>query len=114
MIDEFFCDHLEYTLTRAFKYWEGVEVVSFWCDGVVPPDLSGEELKEKLLTDEEIVLDAFIGSSGQDRYKILLKLGQRAISQVNQSNELVSCIPDISESFWAIDTRKRIVTVALY
>ena len=114
MIDDLFCVHLEYALTRSFTHSEEVEVASFWCDGVIPPDLSRDELTVKLLADKEIFLDAFIGSTGQDRYKILLKLGERAICQVNQGSDLVACIPKSSEPFWSIDTPKRIVTVALY
>ena len=52
MIDDLFCVHLEYALTRSFTHSEEVEVASFWCDGVIPPDLSRDELTVKLLADK--------------------------------------------------------------
>lgn len=46
MLNNEFCEFLEYELTKAFANSANPEVQSFWCDGVLLPDSENEYSKK--------------------------------------------------------------------
>lgn len=94
MIDRQFCELLEYRLTAAFKSAGDDTLHSFWCDGILPPENGAVNGKRS------IVLEAFVGQSGQTPYRLILHLGNKAISRSARQLSLDMCIPDTAFDNW--------------
>ena len=100
MIDQDFCDFLEYEICKAFKRSEDKAVKGFWCDGIAfsQPDSC---YSQKFVSDNrEIKLKAFIGTDGQTEYELTLKLGNRALSQFAKNLDIKTCLPKPDKQNW--------------
>lgn len=114
MIDQKFCLFLEYELTKAFSNSDDQEANGFFCDGILLP-FSENEISRKYVNDKrEILMSAFIGFNGQDRYKLRLKFGSKSLSRYARGLDIKECVPPVTESDWYdIDLATKTLVVRL-
>lgn len=114
MIDQDFCNFLEYELSKVFSKSADQKIKGFWCDGILLPD-SDNEISKKYINDRrEIVMTAFIGFDGQDRYTLTLKLGNKSLSRYTRGLDIKECIPAVTENDWYdIDIPNKTLSIRL-
>jgi hypothetical protein len=114
MIDQDFCEFLEYEICKAFEHSDNSEVKSFWCDGVT---FSQPEYyySQKFVNDNrEIKLEAFIGRDGQSEYELTLKFGTKALSRYTKNLEINECVPNPEKKNWFdIDIKRNKIEIQL-
>lgn len=82
MLDQNFCAFLENRICDAFHASDDKQLKGFWCDGVILPDSLDEYSKKYVNDKRQILMEAFIGIDGQDRYELVLQFGKKALTQV--------------------------------
>ncbi len=108
-----FCDCLEYSLD--FDDLGIEEVKGFWCDGVsaFPPDMKSLS-KAAIQQNQQIITEARVGKGGQDRYRMIIQLGPKALDYYKRDLDLAACIPDSDHRYWiSIDPEQHEVWVKL-
>jgi hypothetical protein len=93
MIDQDFCDRLEYALCKILKGLHNNDAKGFWCDGVTKYTQLNCYTKTFVTDNRYILLKVFAGKSGQDEYELILKFGPSALSRLEQELEILSCLP---------------------
>lgn len=114
MIDQDFCDFLEYKISEVLTVLNKIETKGFWCDGVcLNNDLTF--YSQKYINDKKQTnLKAFVGEDGQSEYKLTLKFGNKALSKYVRNLEIKSSIPTSIESRWfKIDTESKEIEIQL-
>ena len=114
MLDQKFCDFLEMRLTDTFRQSDTVSLRGFWCDGVLLPedekDLSVLTVNRK----RKIILPAFCGFDGQDKYQLLLEFGNKSLSRYTRGLDITECVPDPNQKGWlTLDQDRNILMVTL-
>ena len=114
MLDQDFCEHLEYALTEALGVQPDEALSGFWCDGVMLPTdyhVSARAINER----KEVLLTAFVGADGQQTYQLRLCFGPEALSRYNNGQEIKSCIPTTDEAeAYSVDPIKKMIVVQLH
>lgn len=114
MLDQDFCEFLEYGICKALKHADNEEIKGFWCDGVLlsEPDIY---YSQKFVNDNrELKLKAFIGKDGQSVYELTLKLGNKALSRFAGNLDIKECVPGPGKQNWFdIDTRRNKIEITL-
>lgn len=87
--DQSFCDKLEYALTKALRKINDPDLKGFWCDGVLPDQIS----TQKLLIEKVIETIAWIGQDGQAKFDMTIFLGVLALERITRNEGLEDCIP---------------------
>ena len=106
-----FCIHLEYHLTKTFEKANKFEQV--WCDGVKVPEAK-DILMETFMTKREIVTEAWLGYSGQDIYKMTMRLGEKSWEKCLKGHGLIRCLPNDKSMDWVdIDIENRTIVLQL-
>jgi len=115
MIDEDFCNILEWELSEAFLN-SGLDALKrFWCDGVLMSEPDMYYTKKYINDNRQTTFKAFIGNDGETDYKLILLFGPKALSRMARDLDLSECIPDQQKPDWFyIDTDKKIIEVQLY
>ena len=114
MIDQELCDHLEYRIGELLEKSEDAELLGFWCDGVMLLESDHHYVKENVRETGELSLRAFAGKSGQDKYELVLRLGEKALSAYDNGQSLKGYIPDKDEKQCiSVDVVKRRITLSL-
>ncbi|MDJ1473804.1 hypothetical protein QNI19_38380 [Cytophagaceae bacterium DM2B3-1] len=118
--DENFCVYLEFHLTAAFELCEDEILRSFWCDGVAAKPWYKEEDNlnyvgyDAIQKNRKIVTDAWLGSSGQERYEMTIFLGEMALAKHKAGEDLIACVPDLDNTEWIyIDPDNRVIEITL-
>jgi hypothetical protein len=93
-----FCIELEYHLSRAFKNCDDKRYKWMWCDGIDDPDMARQPSKNP----RHVFTMAWFGETGQDRYKMTIKLGKRALENCCEGLGLRDCLPDDDSLDWVI------------
>jgi len=110
MVNQEFCDFLEYQITKALKHLDKEDIKGFWCDGVLLGNCSQKIIKE----DRCMMLKAFIGRDGQTEYDLKLKFGNKALALIERNLDITACLPAPTEPNWfSIDTKRNKVEVQL-
>lgn len=111
MIDQGFCEFLEYELCKAFEHSDNEAIKGFWCDGV----LLSESFTQKEVNDNrQVTLKAFIGKDGQTAYTLILKFGNKALSRYARNLDLKECVPNLEKINWlGIDIQRNRVEIQL-
>ena len=114
MLDQDFCTYLEHEISKAFTNSTDKTIKYLWCDGILLPT-SDLDISKKYVNDKkEIVMTAFIGTDGQDRYTLTLKFGNKSLSRYTRDLDIKECIPDTTKNNWYdIDITKRTLTIYL-
>ncbi len=107
-----FCAYLEYHLTDSFKYSEDKNVQDLWCDGISHDALSKSQ---KSLNDtRRLETTAWIGTDGQDIFKMIIKFGPAALSNYSKGLDLKPCVPPRGSFSWInIDTSQKTIELQL-
>ena len=100
MIDNKFCEFLEYEISKYFTNSVNGNVKGFWCDGILLPTFENEYSKKFVNDNRKIVMIAFIGLSGQDKYELTLKFGNKALSRYARDLNIIECIPNSENNDW--------------
>ena len=114
MIDQEFCDFLEFKMSEFLTVLNKSKTKGFWCDGVClnndPTFYSLKYINDK----RETNLKAFIGEHGQSEYKLTLKFGKKALSKYARNLEIKACVPNSIEPMWfKIDTELKKIEIQL-
>lgn len=114
MINSEFFIFLEYHLTAFFRNNAEKELQSLWCDGVMSDVTQSNDRRGMVTVGKEAFLTAFVGKDGQDKYSLVLKLGNKSLSRIARGLEIKSCIPEIRQTeFYRIDTKKKSIVIQL-
>lgn len=114
MLDQAFCAQLEYCLTTTFRNSSDGKIKDYWCDGILLPNTDKEVLQKTVNNKRELIMTAFIGKTGQERYQLILKFGDKSLSKYFRNLGIQDCIPDASEKNWySIDISKKVLTIQL-
>ena len=100
MLDQNFCEYLEFQITKAFSSLTDERLKSFWCDGVLLPDSENEYSKKSVNDKRQIVLTAFLGQTGQDKYELILRFGRKALSRYARDMRIEECVPNSEDNSW--------------
>jgi hypothetical protein len=108
-----FCNRLEYHLSQALQNSDDKETKWIWCDGIEVPD-SGDQSMESFIETKEIVTGAWIGPTGQDKYKMVIKLGNNSLENCLTGLSLNGCFPNDQSLDWVdLDIQNRIIILQL-
>lgn len=114
MLDQNFCEFLEFEITNALSNSKDERLKGFWCDGVLLPD-NEKEYSNKAVNDKrQVVMTAFLGRTGQDKYELTLKFGKSAASRYAKNLNLEECIANTKDNNWLdIDTLNKKMVIQL-
>ena len=114
MLNQEFCDYLEYQISKALAASANPHKRKNWCDGVLMPDLTETYSLEQINNAKQIATQAYFGQSGQELYGLIIKFGKKSIRYYTRGNDMQTCVPSIDNDDWIrIDYENRAVTVAL-
>ena len=114
MLDQEFCNFLEYELTKAFANCVNERARSFWCDGILLPAFEHQYSKKFVNDNRQIIMTAYIGSLGDNQYELTLKFGKKALSKYARDLDIYECIPNPENSNWIdIDIERKIISIQL-
>ena len=114
MLDNEFCSFLEHEISKAFANSNNDRVKHFWCDGVLLPTFENEYSKKFVNDNRQIIMTAFMGLSGQDKYELTLKFGNKSLSKYARDLDISECVPNPENSNWFdIDTERQKISIQL-
>lgn len=114
MLNAEFCAFLEYELTNALKLSDDKELRQLWCDGILLPDAANEYSIDCVNANRKVVLLAFIGKDGQDKYELTLHFGNKSLARFARGLEMVECIPDRTGNDWfELDIERKKIRIML-
>lgn len=114
MIDQDFCDFLEYEICKALMHSGNTEIKGFWCDGVTFLQSDHYYAQTFVNENKEIKLKTFIGKEGQTEFELTLKFGNNALSRFSRNLDLKACVPSLEKQNWFdIDTNRNQITIQL-
>jgi hypothetical protein len=114
MIDQGFCEFMEYEMCRFFSNSDIEEVKGFWCDGVL---LSAPAVcyTDEFITDrKQASFKAYIGNDGQTQYDLVLKFGPQTMNRFLEGQDLEDCVSlPVQKESYNIDTVKKEIEIQL-
>lgn len=115
MLDQNFCEFLEYEICKAFDYSDNEEIKGFWCDGVVLLNQLNDSYSLKFVNNHrEITLKVFIGKDGQTEYELTLKFGKKALTLFGKNLDIKECVPSPDKQNWFdIDIKRNKISIQL-
>lgn len=112
MINDEFCNLLEYKICQVLKDADSALLNSYWCDGVMLTGPESGYSQAWVNNKRAVTMKAFIGTDGQDELELILKFGPKSLSRYARNLDLVECIPETANWF-LIDPDHRSVQVQL-
>ena len=94
-----FCHALEFHLTRAFANNSSNKFERIWCDGIMEPEAWRQDL-DNFYKIKEIVTYGWLGLTGQDKYWVIIKLGDLSFERCLQGFSMDECLPDDQTLDW--------------
>ena len=114
MLDQEFCAFLEYEITKALGSSKDEQLKGFWCDGVLLPGAMNEYSKMAVSDKQQVMMTAFVGQTGQDKYELTLRFGRKALSRYAKNLSLKPCVPSPEDNNWLyIDPTNKEIVVQL-
>lgn len=114
MLDQDFCDILEYRISDALENISDEDVKGFWCDGVLLSELDNYYSQKFINDNRQVKMKAHVGKDGQTVYSLTLKFGNKSLSRYARSLDIVECIPQTDfENWFKIDTSKKEIEIQL-
>jgi hypothetical protein len=111
--DIHFCQLLEYHLSAALKNASTNKFEHIWCDGIEVPEAWNQppiDLKES----KQIITGAWLGLTGQDKYQMIIKLGEISLDRCSSGININDCLPDGQSLDWIdIDLLNRRIVLQL-
>lgn len=114
MIDQDFCEFLEYEICKALERSDNEQIKGFWCDGILL-NQNDNAYSQKFVNDKrQITMNAFIGKDGQTVYELILKFGDKALSRFARNLDIKECLPNSDKQNWFdIDTERNKIEIQL-
>ena len=104
----------EYKITAAFRNSPDDFLKRYWCDGVLLPAFEYEYSKKHVNDNGKIILTAFIGIDGQDKYEIQLRIGEKALSKFAKGLDISDCIQDLeTKDVFSFDSLQKQLLIEL-
>lgn len=114
MIDSEFCKFLEHVISMAFVNSTNDRFKHFWCDGVLLPTFENQYSKKFVNDNRQITLTAFAGLLGQDKYELILKFGNKALSKYTRDLDISECVPNSeNKNGFEFDIERRKISIQL-
>ncbi len=114
MLDQDFCDFLEYEICKAFEHSDNEGIKDFWCDGVLFNQPENSYSQKFVNDNKQITLKAFIGKDGQAEYELTLKFGNKSLSRFARNLDIKECVPNPDKHNWFdIDTKRNKIEIQL-
>lgn len=114
MLDQDFCEYLEYEICKAFKHSDNDQIKGFWCDGILLNETDSSDSHKFVNDHKQVMLKAFIGKDGQTEYELTLKFGNKALSRYARNLDIKECIPDLDKQNWfTIDIEQKKIELQL-
>ncbi len=112
--NENFRTELEYHLSRTFENTNEPELRGFWCDGVNEPEISSHLNKDFVNDNRQIITTCWTGTDGQEKYQLVMKLGDKSLSRYANDLDLNDCLPSSETSDWlVVDLEHRTIELLL-
>lgn len=113
MLDEEFCVFLESRINQILSNSDNDLIKKFWCDGVLLP--SNENMySKKYVNDKRVVLlTAFIGYDGQDKFVLHLNFGPKSLSRYARGLRIEEFLPsdEVNHNFIITPEKKEIIII---
>jgi hypothetical protein len=104
MIDQNFCDALEYKLCELLSNSSSDDVRGFWCDGVLKSEQEHCYEASRINHTKKIELKAFVGNDGQDEYELALHCGKNSLRKILRNQVFFDTFPtDDADSKFIVD-----------
>jgi hypothetical protein len=114
MLDQNFCDKLEYIICEALENTWNEKTKGFWCDGCLLTEPDKFYSKKYINDNRQTNLKAYVGTDGQGTYNITLKFGTKALSKYARDLDILECFPKSNfENWFNIDTIKKDIEILL-
>lgn len=115
MLDQDFCNFLEYKICAALREIDNEAVAGFWCDGVIlPTNERGYLTLQHVKHHRKMIFKAFAGKGGQSEYELTLKFGDKALNNYAKNLDLKECVPYRDDLNWFdIDPEKKQIWIQL-
>ena len=112
MIDENFCEFLEYEICKVLQSLD--QPTDFWCDGVLKSQSDYSYSKKFVNDNRKMTFKAFIGKDGQQEYELTLKFGSKALSRFARNLDIKECLSNPRHPDWVnIDIERKIIVIQL-
>ena len=89
MLDQNFCETLEYKLCDAFENLENENLKVFWCDGILLSEDDKYYSQKFVNENRQVKMQAFVGKDGQTLYSLTLKFGNEALSRYARNLNII-------------------------
>ena len=114
MLDQSFCEMIEYKICEALENISDQKVNGFWCDGVLLSEPDNYYSQKFINDNRQTKLKAYVGKDGQSVYSLTLKFGEKALSRYARNLDIAECIPQTDFNKWFnIDTSKLKIEIQL-
>ena len=114
MLDQDFCEFLEYELCKAFEHSDNEQIKGFWCDGVLLDQPDSYYSQKFVNSNRQVILKAFIGKDGQTEYELTMKFGNKALSRYARNLDIKECVPNQDKHNWFnIETKRNKIEIQL-
>jgi hypothetical protein len=114
MIDQDFCEFLEFELSKAFINSSKNSIRNFWCDGVLLCEPDKYYSQNFVNDNKQVLLKAFIGNDGQTEYELILKFGNKSLDRYAKSLDMKECVPNPEKEGWInIDIENKKIEIQL-
>ncbi|PVD49336.1 hypothetical protein DC498_25555 [Terrimonas sp.] len=115
MLDQDFCETLEYKICEALESIRDEKVKGFWCDGILLSEPDNYYSQKFINDNRQTKLKAYVGKDGQGVYSLTLKFGNKALSRYTRNLDIAECIPQTDFDKWfSIDIIKQEIEIQLY
>ena len=114
MLDQGFCEALDYKISEALENIRDEKAKGFWCDGVSLSEPDNYYSRKLINDNRRAAMKAYVGEDGQSQYSLTLKFGNKALSRYARNLDIIECIPqDDFEKWFRIDTSKQEIEIQL-
>ena len=114
MLDQDFCEMLEYKICEVLENIRNEKVNGFWCDGVLLSEPDSYYSQKFINDNRRAKLKAYVGKDGQGIYSLTLNFGNKSLSRYARNLDIAECIPHTDFDKWfSIDTSKQEIEIQL-
>ena len=114
MINEEFCNILEFKLSKAILNSTKEDIKGFWCDGVSMSKPENFYSRKYINDNRKTILTSYLGKGGQTDYLMTLIFGAKALSRYARNLDIIECIPsEVSDEWFKNDEQNKSIEVNL-
>lgn len=114
MLDQDFCEALEYKVSEALANLTEKNLNELWCDGILLSEPNSHYSQKFINDNRQTTLKAFVGRNGQTPYILTLKFGPQALSRYALNLNILTCVPETDVANWfSIDVNTKTIEMQL-